>query len=113
MPIIDVAVWKEYEDKNKDPYGGCCVKVAREVMRLLDSRGEFSAFDIISEASKNVDSGGITGFMAGAVATMVAQCHSRGEEFNDKWNEAYGVSKEKALGSTVNPALITIDTKGP
>ena len=113
MPIVDEKVWKEYEDKNKDPYGGCCVKVAREVMRLLDEREEFNASDLISEVSKNVDSGGITGFMTGAVATMVAQCHSRGEEFNDSWNGHYGVTKEKAQQRTVNPALITIDTKEP
>ena len=113
MPIVNEKVWAEYEDKNKDPYGGCCVKVSREVMRLLDGRKEFNAFDLVCEASKNVDSGGITGFMSGAVATMVAKCHSRGEEFNDSWNGHYGVSKEKAGKNTVNPAILTIETKEP
>jgi len=49
--------------------------------------------------------GGITGFMAGCVAGMVSQCHSRGEEFRKKWNESYGAKDAKG---TINPALVTI-----
>lgn len=36
MPITNGILWKEYTDKNKDPYGRCCVQVAKEAMRMLD-----------------------------------------------------------------------------
>ena len=113
MPITNQKLWDEYEDKNKDPYGGCCVNVAREVMRILDQGKPFDPHQIICDVDKNIDAGGITGFMAGAVAQMVARCHSRGDEFNDKWNAHYGIAKEDARGATVNPAILTIETEEP
>lgn len=107
MAIINLEKWKRYEDKNKDLYGKCCVDVAREVMRLLDERlGKFDTHKIICEADDNIRAGGITGFMAGAVAAMVSECHSRGEAFRVQWNADYG-AKEDHKG-VVNPALVTI-----
>ena len=111
MPIVNEEKWNTWVDKNQDPYGKCCVDVAREVMRILDEGKDFDVHGIICDADKKIDAGGITGFMAGCVAQMVKKCHSRGEEFNDKWNESYGVSKEKAKGGTVNPAILTIGDK--
>lgn len=108
MPIINQVDWDHQVEINKDAYGGCCINVAREVMRILDEGKPFEAHDVICQADNNVKAGGITGYMAGCVAQMVVHCHSRGEEFNDKWNESHGVSKEKAKGGTVNPAILTI-----
>lgn len=106
--IKNQKLWDEYVSKNNDPYGKCCVDVAREVMRILDEGNDFDVHKIICDADDNINAGGITGFMAGCVARMISKCHSRGEEFNDKWNEFHGVSKEKANGGTVNPAILTI-----
>lgn len=109
MPVVNAEKWDSYVSKNNDPYGKCCVDVARQVMKVLDENDDFDTNEIICKADDEVGGGGITGFMAGAVATMVGQCHSRGEEFRKKWNKSYGV-KDTAKG-TVNPAIITIKKK--
>jgi hypothetical protein len=109
MPITHPKKWKKWKKNNKDPYGGCCVNVAREVMRLLDEREEFDASDLICEADTNIKAGGITGFMAGAVATMVAQCHSRGEEFRKSWNgDVGGATGQEDVKGVLNPAVLNI-----
>lgn len=110
MPIINQSDWDDWVAKNTDPYGKCCVGVAREVMRLLDEQSEFEPDKLITEADRIVDGGGITGFMAGCVAQMVARCHSRGEEFRDKWNKSYGSDSKTGV---VNPAIINIGVKQP
>ncbi|MFH0777868.1 MAG: hypothetical protein V2A71_04470, partial [Candidatus Eisenbacteria bacterium] len=117
MPIVDTVAWKSWEDANKDPYGGCCVNVAREVMRLLDAEpGDFDPHKIICRADDNIRAGGITGFMAGCVAGMVSKCHSRGEEFRRKWNRfnQIGTEGDEANdkgGAVLNPALLSISPK--
>ena len=108
MPIIDEKGWKECQEKNKDPYGNCCVKVAKRVMEILDENKNFDANHIINQANDDIEAGGITGFMAGAVAGIVSNCHSRGEEFRIKWNEQYGVSKDKK--GVVNPAILHVSS---
>lgn len=114
MPISNPEVWKRREELNDDPYGKACVDVAREVMRLLDTPEykEFNPHQIICDADHNVKAGGITGFMAGCVAQMVWQCHSRGEEFREAWNKQHGITGEKAKGGIINPALMTIKKGG-
>ena len=106
--IKDKKIWEFWVKVNKDPYGKCCVDVARETMKLLDN-GKHKDFDtnkIICEADDNIKAGGITGFMAGCIAQMISKCHSRGEEFKKKWNKSYGVEDEKR--GAINPALVTI-----
>lgn len=98
MPIIDQEKLDVWIKSNTDAYGGCCVAVAKEVMRMLDIENEplikgyypvkNTAHGMICRADDNIEAGGITGFMAGAVAQMVRQCHSRGEEF---WNSYHKV----------------------
>ncbi len=112
--------WDEYVEKNKSSYGKCCVNVARKVMEMLDENDTplhagyypdvHTTHGLICKADKDIDAGGITGFMAGAVTSMVVQCHSRGEEFRKDWNKSYGVDETKDKGGVVNPALVTIDT---
>jgi hypothetical protein len=112
MPITNQEAWKTWEDKNADPYGKACVDVAREVMRLLDERTDFDPHDIIKDADTNIEAGGITGFMAGCVASMVSKCHSRGEEFRKKWNLDTQLSHEGEKANegkgVLNPALLNI-----
>ena len=109
--------WDKFVKSNNDPYGKACVDVARRVMELLDEDStplhEGYAPDrnaphgLICAADDDIKAGSITGFMAGCVAQMVSQCHSRGEEFRKVWNAPYKVEDDK--GSVVNPAILTIE----
>lgn len=113
MPITNETDWNKCVENNIDPYGKACVDVAREAMRLLDERpGDFDTHALICEADKASKAGGITGFMAGCVAQMVSQCHSRGEEFRRKWNtdRQIGTEGDKANEGkgVLNPALLEI-----
>lgn len=102
--------WKEWRDNNTDAYGGACVRVAYNVMKKLDD-GEPIAdvHELICDAD---DVGGITGFMAGAVASMVSGCHERGEEFRRLWNGDVAIGDEGGKandsGGVLNPALLNI-----
>jgi hypothetical protein len=91
IKLKDEEKWNVYVNVNKDAYGGCCVNVARRVMEILDEDETplrvgyhpdiHTAHGIICKADDEISAGGITGFMAGAVARMVFECHKRGEEF--------------------------------
>ena len=109
MPITNQKKWDKAVANNTDPYGKACVDTARRVMELLDVENDFDCHEIIVRADKEVGAGGLTGFMAGAVASMVSGLHSRGEEWRKKWNEDYGVSADKK--GVVNPAIVTIKEK--
>lgn len=116
MPIKDEKLWKSWEDSNKDPYGNACIQVAHRVMEILDTEpGPFDANKLILRADKEMKVGGITGFMAGAAASMISQCHSRGEEFRASWNHETQIGNEGDKATkrkqTLNPALLRIGTK--
>ena len=113
MTIINQKDWNKWVKNNQDPYGEACIKVARRIMEILDENpGSFDTHTLICHAGKESGAGGITGFMAGAVASMVSHCHSRGKEFLRKWNcdNQIGNEGEKATreGKVLNPALINI-----
>jgi hypothetical protein len=110
MPIVKQKEWDHTVEINTDSYGGACVKIARKVMEILDAEADpIADIDkLISRAEHEVGENGITGFMAGCIAQMVSQCHSRGDEFRRMWNSSYGVTEEKAQGGVVNPAIVTI-----
>ena len=113
MPVTNQKKWDECVEINKDAYGGCCVNVARQVMKILDEEpSDFDTHKIICRADEEVKASGITGFMAGCVAQMVSQCHSRGEEFRQKWNKDNQIKDEgdkanKGNG-VLNPAILEI-----
>jgi len=106
--IKDQDGWNKQVEINDDPYGKACIDVTRKVMEILDDKQPFDCQKIISQADKEVGAGGITGFMAGCVASMVKQFHHRGDEFNKQWNKGYGVENSEG---TVNPAILTIGEK--
>jgi len=113
MPIVKLDEWKRYEEQNiNDPYGKACVDVARRTMELLDASSipltPHDTHTLICQADKEVDAGGITGFMATMVAQMIMQVHSRGDEFRIAWNADHGCSEEKAKGRLLNAAVMTI-----
>ncbi len=110
MSIIKQEAWEKYVKLNKDdPYGKCCVDVARKVTEYLDDPHVpvLDCHDLICKADKAIDAGGITGFMAGCVANMVSQVHSRGEEFRKAWNKPYMKEGQEDKGGVVNPAILT------
>lgn len=115
MPISNEENWNKWVDNNKDPYGGCCVMVAKRVMEILDEVDEFDTHEIICQADNETKAGGITGFMAGAVATIVSTCHSRGDEFRRKWNSQCQIKDEgekaNEEGGILNPAILTVSQK--
>jgi len=114
--IKNKEIWQSWVKANKDPYGKCCVDVARETMKLLDDEKhkDFDPNQIIGEAEDNVAAGGITGFMAGCIAQMIVKCHDRGDEFKIKWNKYYALDKkDESREGVINPALLTISIKEP
>lgn len=116
MPIVNDEDWTKFVESNTDPYGKFCVDVARVVMAFLDERPAPLTAEmthtLITEGSRR-RGGGLTGFQAGCVASMVSQVHSRGEEFRRAWNNevAIGTEGERAnaqKGAVLNPALLNI-----
>jgi len=113
MPIIKQKDWKKCQDNNKDSYGNCCVQVAKKVMEILDSEQEpvtpENVHSLFCRADEEIKAGGITGFMAGAAASMVSHCHSRGEEFRKAWNGDVGkITGQEDSKGVLNPALLNI-----
>lgn len=114
--IQDKETWDNYVKVNsKDAYSKCCVDVARKTMELLDAMGDKpitpeDTYRLICQADKDIKTGGITGFMAGCVSSMISEVHSRGKEWRRAWNKDNGVDDPK-LAATVNPAILTIGPK--
>jgi len=88
--ITNQALWQSWQEKNKDFYGVCCINVARRAMEILDEdltplQGYYpdvhTPHGIICRADDDIGAGGITGFMASCVESIIIHCHSRGEEF--------------------------------
>jgi len=118
MPIVKTENWEKYEKENQDPYSKACVDVARKVMELIDQQPDvplsekyecqMSVHKLICRAPREINAGGLTGFMAGCVSQMVVECHSRGQEFKQAWNRMHG--KKNAV-HVINPALVEIEIK--
>ena len=119
MSITNEAAWQKWQDNNQDLYGGACVKVAKKAMELLDDPKYLfdDPWKLINDADTLSGAGGITGFMAGAAASMISECHTRGDEFRRKWNKEtqIGTEGDKAneSGGILNPALLTIGQSQP
>ena len=112
MKLKNEALWHIYVTANRDAYGGCCVSVARRVMEILDEGAPIeSCRRLICRADDEAQTGGITGFMASAVAQMVSECHERGEEFRRAWNSENQLAGEgdaaNESGDVLNIALLT------
>ena len=114
MPIIDQEKFDSLVEANRDPYGKKCVDTAQRAMEILDEEpGDFDTHELICRAdNESAGDGGITGFMAGAVASMISACHSRGDEFRRKWNGDNQIADEgdkaNESGGVLNPALLSV-----
>ena len=98
-----LAEYESYAEKNsKDEYSKACITAGEAVMKALDEGKTYG------EAKEAMYGRGLTGFMAGVVASAVSGFHERGEEFRKEWNKEYDIESGKG---TVNPAIVTIKDK--
>jgi len=97
--------WSKFVKNNTDFYGRCCIDVAKRAMEIIDKTKNIPD-DLILQASRELKAR-ITGFQAGCIASIISQCHTKGEEFRRIWNKEnqIGNEGEKAKG-VLNPALL-------
>lgn len=93
--------YRQYVEKNQDPYGKACVEAGEAVMNLLDE-GKTP-----EEAEEGLRGKELTGFMAGAAISGVCHFHERGEEMKTWWNNK-NQSGEPDHNGVNNPAIIEI-----
>lgn len=112
---------KEYEDwkaKQKDDfYGQGVFRYAERWADMMES--EMAAGkkleEIAKETSHQADGEGITGFMYGCAASILAQCWEHGEELR-RWHNldtqiADEGEKANESGGILNPAIMSIEVK--
>jgi hypothetical protein len=93
--------WQEAVDKNKDGYGKAVIDVVIKVCAELDKGKSPQEAETIG-----IKGSGITGFQAGAMASMINHFHPKGEEFREYFNKENGeTGQEKGV---INPAILTI-----
>lgn len=103
--------YKDWYEKNSDPYGRACFTYAERWAEMLENLIETSTDDpmkvVVDNAdrlSHEADVEGITGFMYGCAVNILSQCWKYGEELR-KWNnKEYGYEGD----GVVNPAVLTI-----
>lgn len=96
--------WETAVDKNKDGYGGAVIDVVVSVCAELDKLKSPQEAESIG-----IKGSGITGFQAGAMASMIKHFHPRGDEFGVYFNKQNGGTGEEK--GVINPAIFTIKTK--
>ena len=86
--------------------------VARKAMEMLDEdSGLIDSYDLITKADDAIKANGITGCMAGAVAAIISECHSRGEEFRKTWNLETGNEKVNEKNYILDRTLLKLGSK--
>jgi hypothetical protein len=112
MNLKDPEGWQKAQDANQDPYGGACIEVARNIMAKLDD-AEFEITDVVQIICD--EEGGLTMFQAGAVSSMIAAFHERGDEWRRAWNLANQIQDEgekaNEKGTILNPAVMNVDSR--
>ena len=103
--------YKDWYDKNDDPYGRACFTYAErwaEMLEKLIENSDKSVAQIFEESasklSHDADVEGITGFMYGMAVKILAACWEHGEELRKWHNKEYGYDGD----GVVNPAIMTI-----
>ena len=103
--------YKDWLDKNTNPYGRGCFTYAERWAEMLENLIENSTetpmkviVDNADRLSHKADVEGITGFMYGCAVSILSQCWKYGEELR-KWNnKEYNYEGD----GVVNPAVLTI-----
>ena len=103
--------YKDWLDKNTDPYGRACFIYAERWAEMLENLIESSAnepmkvvVDNADRLSHEADVEGITGFMYGCAVSILSQCWKYGEELRKWHNKEYNYDGN----GVVNPAVLTI-----
>lgn len=103
--------YKNWYDKNSDPYGRACFTYAERWAEMLETAIENSEDDpekvITDNADKlshEADAEGITGFMYGMAVSILSQCWYYGETLRKWHNKEYNYKGE----GVANPAVLTI-----
>jgi hypothetical protein len=91
---------------NQDEYGHCAIMATVHLCKALDEGKSPGEAQVIA-----VKDSGLTGFLAGIMASMVAYFHPRGEEFRKHWNREIGGATQEDSEGVLNPALITLKQK--
>lgn len=106
--------WREFVEKNDDPYGGGVVRYAELWARVMEAR--IAAGDTVDgcarDASSVADTEGITGFMYGCAVGVLARCWVHGESLRQWHNLKTQIHDEgeraNASGGVLNPAVLSI-----
>jgi len=102
--------YKDWFDKNSDPYSRECFLYAERWASLLEKEimSDEEALPTIVKCADNLshvaDTSGITGFMYGCAVSILSQCWKYGEELRKWHNKEYDYEGE----GVVNPAILTI-----
>lgn len=110
--LINKEIFKKQVETNGDSYGKACVDVAINVMKHLDSfKGEFNIGYSPDMSTPHgiickLDNEGLTGWMAGNVASMVANHHKEGWKFwlANSLNQ-YTIKKENAINESIKAVV--------
>lgn len=103
--------YKDWYDKNSDPYSRASFTYAERWAELLENAIENSTdepmkviADNADRLSNEADVEGITGFMYSCAVSILSQCWKYGEELRKWHNKEYNYDGE----GVVNPAVLTI-----
>ena len=103
--------YKDWYEKNSDPYSRACFTYAERWAELLEKEIEESDKDTkevmkqyAEKYSHDADIEGITGFMFGMAVQILSLCWEYGEELRKWHNKEYDYEGE----GVVNPAILTV-----
>lgn len=103
--------YKDWRNKNTDPYGHACFTYAERWAKMLENAIENSTDEpmkvIVGNADRlghEADIEGITGSMYGAAVSILSQCWKYGEELRKWYNKEYNYEGD----GVVNPAILTV-----
>ena len=106
--------YKDWYDKNDDPYGKACLIFAERWAELMEeaiAKGEKLEL-VAKQLSHDADEEGITGFMYGMAVSILSSVWIHGEKLRIWHNLNTQISNEgekaNESGKVLNPALLNI-----
>ena len=100
----DAEEWMQCVDKNTNDAYSCCV--VETILLCLKKLQEGATCE---EVEKIYGEMGLTGYMAGAVSSMIVHFSTRGNKFKQYWNKKFGITEEEK--GVVNPAVLVLSQK--
>ena len=105
--------YREWKDKNSDPYGSCTFRYAERWAGMLGNKIEEigdarkAIMENAESLSHEADTEGITGFMYGCAVSILSSSWEYGEELRKWHNKEYDYEGD----GVVNPAIITLQKR--